>query len=64
METLLQDPYNFKQGDNVVARVTCANVVGEGPKSSLSSLMFESTRSITSLLSSSSKILKKYGKTI
>jgi len=37
METLLLSTYNFKQGENVVARVTCSNVVGEGPKSSLSS---------------------------
>lgn len=37
METLLQSPYNFKQGDNLVARVTCSNVVGRGPTSALSS---------------------------
>jgi hypothetical protein len=37
MEDLLDSPYNFLQGDSVVARVTCSNVVGKGPASAISS---------------------------
>lgn len=36
MQDLLVDPYNFSQGNEIVARVTASNSLGEGPISALS----------------------------